>query len=56
MRKKVLYVFALAFIGILLFCGWVFVYTTEAVASLEELERIMKIKQTFYDSIGYKLK
>jgi hypothetical protein len=56
MSKKVLYVLALSFIGILLFCASVFVYTTDAVASLEKFERVMRMKQMFYDSIGYKLK
>ena len=45
-KNKVL--FALALIGIILLCGWVFVYTTDAVASLEEFERFMRIKQMIY--------
>ena len=45
-KNKVL--FALALVGIILLCGWVFVYATDAVAALEGFERIVRIKQMFY--------
>ena len=48
-KNKVL--FALALVGILLFCGWIFVQTTDAWASIEGLDRVMRIKQMFHDSI-----
>jgi hypothetical protein len=56
MSKKALHAFAFALIGILLFCTWLFLYTTDAWAALEGFERVMRIKQMFYDSIGFKLK
>jgi hypothetical protein len=52
MKKRVLYAFTVAFAGIILFCVWVFYYTTDAVACLEEFERVMRIKELFYKSIG----
>ncbi len=45
-KNKVL--FALALIGIILLCGWVFVYSTDAVASFEGFDRAIKIRQILY--------